>query len=180
MKINIDLSNTELSHALSIFKQTAQEVVELRTALTSKTDELWKLKDEKALAERDRNYLKGEHDYLASECRRLRNENDRLSRTAGGTINYDAIPNHSVPEMGNILALVRRASTDPDAKFLIALISAAQQGAKIQMIKAVRTSTNVGLKEAKDLVEALAFGERYAGALYSETVRDTIESHKGE
>lgn len=178
MKINIDLSNTELSHALSSFKHDAQELVELRNAVASKSDEVWKLRNEKGTMEGELQYVKSDLDYYKAELRRTSDENNRL-RSQVGTANFNEteIPQHTMQEMGNLLNLVRKATTDVDAKFLATLVSACKSNAKIQMIKAVRQSCGCGLKEAKDLVEAIAFDESYSGGrFYSTEIADVIEN----
>jgi len=160
MKINIDLSNTELSNALSSFKQQAQEVVELRAALVAKNDELWKVKDAQVVAEDKARNSQRDSEYYKSEMNRAQTENTRLRNNMPNPNWTGATPLRTPQEMGSLLKAVRGFMTDNDAKFMLALTDMARGGHKIAMIKLVRESTNLGLKEAKDLVEAVAFGDK--------------------
>ena len=161
MKLNIDLSNTEMSNLLQGFKDDARTIAELTNQVAQTRNEFWKAQAETRNAEagknaavRDMEYWKGEYEYQRETINRLQ-ETIRTLQT-----DLDA---HKIDgNLGVFLKMLEAAHLT-------------REGKKINAIKVVRGAFRIGLKEAKDLVEKAA--ETYQTAASKENLASLEAAH---
>ena len=153
MKINIDLSASELTSALDKFKADARELTELRETLNTRTDQIFNLREEKANVERTLEYTKDDLEIVKGENplsprRELPSSVDLRNVPAA---RRSSLAHHD--RDGQPLGLgTKGARRSPDAKLLLALIANIKlQNRKINAIKIVRHSVGCGLKRSKGL-----------------------------
>lgn len=137
MKLNIDLSNSEMSHFLQTFQNNTERAVRLEREAEDVRGKFYNLQDDL----RSKDYTIEVHKRTETELRAQITKLQDAIKVLGGDVG-------SLPSLPVGMDQARRLL---DAGFV------AGNGNKIQAIKAVREVLNLGLKEAKDLVESMRY-----------------------
>ncbi len=161
MKLNIDLSNTEMSNLLQGFKDDARMIAELTNQVAQTRNELWKAQAEKRDAEAGKGIAVRDAEYWKSEYNYQRETINRLQETIR-TLQTDLDARKVDGNLGIFLKMLEAAHLT-------------REGKKINAIKVVRGDFRIGLKEAKDLVEKAA--ETYQTAASKENLASLEAAH---
>lgn len=165
MKIVLDISMTEYNALLAKVTEGAKAQVELSRAkddlyqvnvkLSNMTYDLQQANETARSLRQDRTYYSDRCDNYAKDIRHLQDQL-RIATTPP--------PKYTIAEMGKVLANVRNAIPEATGGvpmtgdgYLDNMIMLAKNNQKIGLIKIVREGCACGLKEAKDLVEAIVW-----------------------
>jgi len=176
MKIVLDISMTEYNALLSKVTEGAKAQVELDHTRTELSSLSYSLELKECIES-----LRSDRKYYEARCEKMSREIQVLQEQL--RVATAPKPKYTLDEMGKLLAKVRDAipmvnggqlSEDP---FFNDLVRKAANNEKISMIKDVRTATQCGLKEAKDLVEGIVW-DMHSSWHYDGTIATVIAENR--
>ena len=184
MKIVLDISMTEYTAMMSKVTEGAKAQVELehtRTTLYEATSKVSTLSYDLQRSKECVESIRSDRKYYTDRCEKMIREIQVLQEQL--RVTTAPKPKYTLDEMGKLLAKVRDAipmvnggqlSEDP---FFNDLVRKAANNEKISMIKDVRTATQCGLKEAKDLVDGIVW-DMHSSWHYDGTIATVIAENR--